>query len=89
MSFAWNPPLTQPSENLKSIHSEVLKLERKITMEQAAFEVRSPDGHVWKVYEDGRIEGFPVGCVVFNRIPHIRAESWPTSKPADVGLAQG
>lgn len=60
----------------------------------AAFEVKSPDGHVWKIYADGRIEGFPEGSVIFNRIPAFvygllnRAESCPTSKVADMGLAQ-
>lgn len=57
-------------------------------MEKADFEVRSPDGHVWKIYEDGRTEGFPAGSVIFNRIPQRRAESCPTSKPATSGFAQ-
>lgn len=36
----------------------------------AVFEVRhGADGHVWRVYADGRIEGFPEGCVVVNRVP--------------------
>lgn len=61
----------------------------------AVFEVRRADGHVWRVYADGRIEGFPDGCVVINRVPlyaieeRSRAESWPTSSPAHLGLAQG
>ena len=61
-------------------------------MQSAAFEVRSPDGHVWKVYADGRTEGFPEGSTIFNRIPQqayaMRAESCPTSRMAEAGLAQ-
>ena len=26
-------------------------------------------GHEYKIYRNGKIEGFPSGCVIFNRIP--------------------
>ena len=35
----------------------------------AAFEVRGPHGEIWRVYEDGRVSGFPDGSVILNRIP--------------------
>lgn len=39
-------------------------------MEKPAFEVHGLDGHVWKIYPDGMIEGFPEdGSFVINRIP--------------------
>lgn len=38
-------------------------------MDKADFEVRGPDGRVWKIYADGRTEGFPDGSVIFNRLP--------------------
>lgn len=31
------------------------------------FELHGKDGHIWKLYEDGQIEGFPVGTVIINR----------------------
>lgn len=43
-------------------------------MDEASFEVRGPDGCVWKVYADGRTEGFPAGSVIFNRIPRYARE---------------
>lgn len=30
------------------------------------FELCSPDGHVWKLYENGKIEGFPERTLVIN-----------------------
>lgn len=38
------------------------------------FELRSPDGNVWKVYLDGQTEGFPEGTVVINHAkPYVDA----------------
>ena len=31
------------------------------------FELRGLDGHVWRLYLDGRAEGFPIGTVIVNR----------------------
>ena len=40
----------------------------------AAFEVIDPvTGHVWRVFEDGRIEGFGDGKIIDNRIPNLLA----------------
>ena len=36
--------------------------------DEPAFEVRSGES-VWRIYADGRIEGFPEGSIVYNRIP--------------------
>ena len=30
------------------------------------FTLHGPDGHVWKLFENGRVEGFPEGTVVIN-----------------------
>jgi hypothetical protein len=30
------------------------------------FELRGPDGQMWRLYLDGRIEGFPLGTTVVN-----------------------
>ena len=34
--------------------------------DELLFELRAPDGHVWRLYLDGRSEGFPAGTVVSN-----------------------
>lgn len=31
------------------------------------FELRGPDGQVWRLYLDGRSEGFPAGTAIENR----------------------
>lgn len=31
------------------------------------FELRAPDGHVWRLYADGQIDGFPKGTTIINR----------------------
>ena len=55
-------------------------------VDKSAFKVIGPDGHEWRIYADGRTEGFPEGSTVFNRIPlqalEMRAESCPTNRPA-------
>lgn len=40
-----------------------------------AFEVISSDGQqAWKIFADGRTEGFPLNAIIFNRIPsHVAA----------------
>lgn len=35
--------------------------------DELLFEMHGPDGQVWRVYMDGRTEGFPTGTVVENR----------------------
>lgn len=30
------------------------------------FELRSPGGHIWRLYENGKIEGFPECTLVIN-----------------------
>lgn len=34
--------------------------------DELLYEMRGPDGRVWRVYLDGRVEGFPPGTVVCN-----------------------
>jgi len=46
----------------------------EIEMDELLFELRGPDGHVWKLYANGTAEGFPVGTVIINNaIPVIDA----------------
>lgn len=33
---------------------------------QLLFELRGPDGHIWRLYLDGRTEGFPAGTLTQN-----------------------
>jgi len=35
---------------------------------EAIFEVHSRDGHTWKIYENGKIEGFPRDVWIVNNI---------------------
>lgn len=39
-----------------------------------AFEVLMPDGHRFKVWADGHIEGYPLGAIVINRIPQYATD---------------
>jgi hypothetical protein len=42
--------------------------------DELLFEMHGPDGRVWRVYMDGRTEGFPTGTVVENRaLPLLNA----------------
>lgn len=41
--------------------------------QQLMLEARSPDGHVWRFYADGRTEGFPEGTVIVNHaVRHLQ-----------------
>ena len=42
---------------------------------QEAFKVIEPSGKTYRVYQDGRIEGFEDGAVVVNRIPLLMREA--------------
>lgn len=35
--------------------------------DELLFELRGPDGHVWRLYLDGRTDGFPAGTAIENR----------------------
>lgn len=41
-------------------------LDMDITGDELLFEVRGPCGKVWRLYLDGRIEGFPDGVTIQN-----------------------
>lgn len=41
---------------------------------EALFELHGKDGHVWRLFEDGRAEGFPQGTVVLNGAAPLLAE---------------
>ncbi len=40
-----------------------------------AFKIIEPSGKIYRVYEDGRVEGFESGAVVINRIPMLLRKS--------------
>lgn len=44
----------------------------------AAFEVSAPGVH-YRIWSDGRIEGFPSGAIIMNRIPALIAASAASS----------
>ena len=59
------------------------------------FELHGPSGHIWKLFEDGRKEGFPPGTVILNYARPLLAslrgrimnlESAAPSKKADVAV---
>ena len=45
--------------------------------DKPAFELRTHDGHVYKIWENGKTEGFDTTapCVAFNRIPILIANA--------------
>jgi hypothetical protein len=51
---------------------------------EPAFEIHTTDGHAFKVYDDGRVEGFPVGVRVVNRIPRCIAEAVAALAPPPI-----
>lgn len=54
--------------------------------DRAVFEVRQGvDGHSWKLHADGTIDGFPEGCLVFNRIPVLVRLAAAVIKHEDYG----
>lgn len=45
-------------------------------MDKPVFEVRDMSSdRVYKIWADGRVEGFPTGHVVINRLPQVVAEA--------------
>jgi len=41
------------------------------TLSALLFELRGPGGEVWKLWADGRAEGFPPGTVLMNKAAPI------------------
>ena len=37
------------------------------------FELRGPDGHIWRLFENGRADGFPEGTVIRNNAIRVLA----------------
>ncbi len=66
---------------------------------QEAFKVIEPSGKTYRVYSDGRIEGFERGAVIVNYLPSLllsarnmsHASACPTNNevPSRVGEEQG
>lgn len=44
---------------------------------QPAFRVMTPEGHVYSVWADGRVDGFPAGSLVYNGIARLLAAAAP------------
>ena len=55
--------------------------------DELLFELRGPDGHVWRLYLDGRTEGFPAGTVVSNFALPAHARMVGKMKEQSVSLA--
>ena len=63
---------------------------------ESVFEARTPDGHVYRVFEDGSAEGFPAGTIVVNgwlrllnferglRIQAAQKHLIPNQQPANI-----
>lgn len=54
---------------------DVIFASRPEAVMQEAFKVIEPSGKTYRVYEDGRAEGFESGSIVVNRIPMLLREA--------------
>ena len=50
--------------------------------ENALFEIHSPEGHIWKIFPNGMIEGFPDGSMVYNRMYKLKFDEDRVTKDA-------
>lgn len=50
------------ADEITDIPSDIYQADRPI------FEVMGPDGHMYRIWSHGKIEGFPEGSIVLNRI---------------------
>ena len=50
---------------------------------QEAFKIIEPSGKTYRVYEDGRVEGFESGAIVINRIPMLWRERLSAAYPVN------
>lgn len=50
---------------------DVILASRPEAVMQEAFKIIEPSGKTYRVYEDGRIEGFESDAIVINRIPMV------------------
>jgi hypothetical protein len=55
--------------------------------DELLFELHGPDGQVWRVYLDGRVQGFPPGTKVVNHALPAVNRLIGEVKPQRVGLA--
>ncbi len=42
---------------------------------EEAFKVIEPSGKIYRIYADGRVEGFAGGSMIFNRIPSLEHQA--------------
>ncbi len=54
---------------------DVILASRPEAAMKEAFKIIEPSGKTYRVYEDGRVEGFKSGSIVFNRIPMLLREA--------------
>lgn len=52
------------------------------------FELRGPDGHVWRLYENGVAEGFPEGTVLMN-LANAKMNAIRAGSDSKTGEARG
>lgn len=41
------------------------------------FKIVTSDGHIFRIFDTGEIEGFPLGCWVVNNIPAFTRDHFP------------
>ena len=67
-------PLSGPSDPELEAAIKAVKVEQLCKGDELLFELRSPDGKAWKLYLDGRTEGFPDGALLLNHaLPLVNA----------------
>lgn len=52
-----------------------------------AFEVTEPGGKVYRIWADGRVEGFAPGAIICNRIPTLAAAEARAAMDANAAFA--
>ena len=63
------------AEMWNAAKKDVILASRPEAVMQEAFKIIEPSGKTYRVYEDGRIEGFKSGAIVINRIPMLLREA--------------
>lgn len=56
-------------------------------VDELLFELRGPGGEVWRLYLDGRTEGFPAGTTVANHVLPLTSRLLGEMKEQAVSLA--
>jgi hypothetical protein len=56
-----------------------------LDMDRPVIQLHHPDGRVWKIWENGRYEGFPDGTFIMNSIPSRIAQAIFQSQQSGIG----